>query len=138
MSIAGLFSNRGDKKSKGARILAEMKEIEYVQVGDYLIPAITTDDMPEEPIGKYGLMRRRHLKENDKRQYTLLQLEDRLYRHLSEIDRTAREQVNSFIEQMLLKEPAPDKASDPMGWVGHMENLKARAEEIVTRELIFA
>ena len=32
--------------------------------------------------------------------------------------------------------PAPDKKTDQMGWVQHMNSLKAQAEEIVTAELI--
>ncbi len=47
-------------------------------------------------------------------------------------------QVNLFLKLMLMKEAAPDKTGNPMGWVGYMENLKARVEEIVMRELIFA
>ena len=113
-------------------------EIEYMQAGDYLIPAIELDDVPLKPLGKYALMRLRHLKENAKVQYTILTMKGELYSHLEEMDETARQQVNQFIETTLEKEPAPDKTSDPMAWVGHMENLKARAEEIVTRELIFA
>ncbi|MDL2263063.1 TnpV protein [Synergistaceae bacterium OttesenSCG-928-I11] len=115
-----------------------MMEIEYVQAGDYLIPAIELDDVPTKPLGKYALMRRRHLETNDKVLYTTLQLKGELYSHLEEVDETARRQVNLFIERTLEKEPAPDKTNDPMAWVGCMENLKARAEEIVTRELIFA
>ena len=29
------------------------------------------------------------------------------------------------------------KAEDPMAWVGKMENIRSRAEEIVLRELIY-
>ena len=117
----------------------DMTEIDYIQTGDYLIPAIRLDDEPvsDEPLGKYGIMRNRHLRENDKPQYAILTLKGELYSHLSEIDRTAKEQVASFVETMLRKHPAPDKGADPMAWVGYMENLKAQAEEIVTRELIF-
>ena len=46
--------------------------------------------------------------------------------------------VKQFIEAISEKEPAPDRNADPMGWVGHMESLKAQAEEIVTRKLILA
>ena len=115
-----------------------MTELEYVQVGDYLLPALELDEAASEPLGKYGRMRLRHLQTNDKKAYTVMEIKGELDIHLREIDRTAKRQVNQFIEDMLKVEPAPDKTSDPMGWVGHMENLKARAEEIVTRELIFA
>lgn len=38
--------------------------------------------------------------------------------------------------QLLKASPAPDKKADQMGWVQHMNSLKAQAEEIVTAELI--
>ena len=115
-----------------------MVDIEYVWSGDYLIPAIELDDKPTKPLTKYGLMRLRHMQENDKVLYTVLQLRGNLYSHLEEIQETANRQVAQFINQMQKKHPVPDRNADPTAWVGYMENLKAQAEEIVTRELIFA
>jgi hypothetical protein len=62
-----------------------------------------------------------------------------LYSHLAEIDETAARRVESFMEEALKKDPIPEdlKNTNPLEWVGRMENLKAQAEEIVTRELIF-
>ncbi len=114
-----------------------MAEIGYRQAGGYLLPEIELDDIPTGPITKYGLMRLRHLQENDKAYYTMLQIEGRLYSHLEEIQEAAKRQVEWFINQMLEKHPAPERDSNPMAWGGYMENLKAQAEEIVTRELIF-
>ena len=114
-----------------------MAEITYRQAGDYLIPNIELDDAPKEPLSKYSLMRLRYLQQNDKVYYTMLQIEGRLYSHLEEVQATANRRVERFIESMLKKEPAPDRNADPLGWAGHMGNLKARAEEIVTQELIF-
>jgi hypothetical protein len=116
-----------------------MTELEYVQAGDYLIPALTLEDRPDRPLGKYGLMRHRHLKDNDKFQYSLLAIRGQLYSHLAEIDETAYRRVESFMEETLRKDPIPEdlKNTNPLEWAGRMENLKAQAEEIVTRELIF-
>jgi hypothetical protein len=33
--------------------------------------------------------------------------------------------------------PAPDKATNQMAWVGHMNSLKHQAEETVLTELIY-
>jgi hypothetical protein len=38
---------------------------------------------------------------------------------------------------MLKTDPAPDKATDQMGWVQHMNSLKAAAEETVLNDLIY-
>jgi hypothetical protein len=118
-----------------------MKELEYVQAGDYLIPALELEETEEEtrPLGKYGLMKFRHLRDNDKFQYSLLEIRGQLDSHLREIDETAAARVESFMEEELKKHPIPEdlKNTDPLEWAGRMENLKAQAEEIVTRELIF-
>jgi hypothetical protein len=116
-----------------------MMELEYVQAGDYLIPALELGETPDKPLGKYGLMRHRHLRDNDNFRYSLLMIRGQLYSHLAEIDETANNRVESFIEEVLEKNPIPEdlKNTDPLEWIGRMENLKAQAEEIVTRELIF-
>ena len=40
------------------------------------------------------------------------------------------------MQQYLLTNPAPDKATNQLGWVQHMNSLKAQAEEVVMTELI--
>jgi hypothetical protein len=130
------MTNGSRRKTKGA---IHMRELEYVQAGDYLIPALTLGEGAETPLGKYGLMRFRHLRDNDKFQYSLLEIRGQLDSHLREIDETANRRVESFVEDALKKNPIPEdlKNTDPLEWAGRMENLKAQAEEIVTRELIF-
>jgi hypothetical protein len=118
-----------------------MADLEYVKAGDYLIPALTLGETEGEstPLGKYGLMRFRHLRDSDKFQYSLLEIRGQLDSHLRGIDGTANRRVESFMEEALKKNPIPEdlKNTDPLEWAGRMENLKAQAEEIVTRELIF-
>ena len=36
----------------------------YTQVGDYLLPDLIIDETEQQPIGKYGRMRKRYLKEH--------------------------------------------------------------------------
>ncbi|MBE6061918.1 MAG: TnpV protein [Clostridium sulfidigenes] len=112
-------------------------ELTYTQTGDYLIPDLM---LPEEEthIGKYGMLRKTYLKNHRKGMYASLMLSGRLISHLSEIDRTARERVELITAQLLEKDPAPDKAIDPMGWTGHLNSLKHQAEETVLAELVFS
>lgn len=37
---------------------------------------------------------------------------------------------------LLAQNPAPDKATQQLAWVAHMNSLKAQAEEIILQELI--
>ena len=38
---------------------------------------------------------------------------------------------------LLARNPAPDKATQQLAWVAHMNSLKAQAEEIILRELVY-
>jgi hypothetical protein len=133
----GSNGRRTKDNTKGVR---DMAELTYHWEGDYLIPDLSLGEIPEKPLGKYGLMRFRHLQDYNKVLYTTLELKGQLDSHLAEIDETANMRVESFMEEALKRNPIPEelKNTDPMAWVGRMENLKAQAEEIVTRELIFA
>jgi hypothetical protein len=84
-------------------------------------------------------MRFRHLLDNDKYLYTLLEMRGQLDSHLAETDEAASRWVESFMEEYLKKNPIPEelKNTNPLEWAGRMENLRSQAEEIVTRELIF-
>ena len=41
-----------------------MSELTYARCGDYYIPDLKLSKQPEAPIGKYGRMRQRYLKEH--------------------------------------------------------------------------
>lgn len=117
-----------------------MKELTYTRNGDYLIPDLTLSEQPETNLGKYGRMRKKYLKEHRPILWNRLLLSEKLYPHLLEIEQTAQ----SRLEQMMKELPEAQgvteslKASDPMKWVGLMNNCKAQAEEIILAELIFS
>ena len=68
-----------------------------------------------------------------------LDLSEKLYRHLLEIDRAARERMDAMLPRMMEAAGVTEglKALDPMRWVGLMNTLKAQAEEIIQDELIY-
>ena len=80
------------------------------------------------PIGKYGRMRQRYLKEHRPSLYSSLILSEKLYPHLLEIDRAARERMDAMLPRMMdaagVTEELKDR--DPMRWVGLMNTLKRR------------
>ena len=67
-----------------------MSELTYTRCGDYYIPDLKLSEQPEAPIGKYGRMRQRYLKEHRPGLYSSLILSEKLYPHLLEIERTAQ------------------------------------------------
>ena len=55
-----------------------------------------------------------------------------------EVEQTAQSRMQQTMEQLLKQYPAPDKESQQMGWVQHMNSLKAQAEEVILTELIYS
>lgn len=113
-------------------------KIQYIRVGDYYIPDLTP---PEEarPIGKWGRIHREYLKEHKPIQYNCLLLSGKLWTYLADLNEQAQDRLERIIDQMKVSEGIAEtlKASDPMAWVQRMNNIRARAEEIVREELIF-
>ena len=110
-----------------------MNELTYTRCGDYYIPDLKLSEQPEAPIGKYGRMRRRYLKEHRPGLYSSLILSEKLYPHLLEIDRAAHERMDAMLPRMMEAAGVTEelKARDPMRWVGLMNTLKAQAEEVI-------
>ena len=115
-------------------------ELTYTKVGDYYIPDLVLDDDGDCEIGMYGRMRERFLEDHHHGTYTSLLLTGKLWKHLAEIDAACNERMDSLISAMAKREGVTEalKASDQMEWVGRMNNIRNRAEEIVLHELVYA
>ena len=113
-------------------------ELTYRQEGDYLLPNLEAPESPK--IGKYGMLRREFLRKHHSGIYTGMLLRGNLNSHLEEIDRQATEMMDRLMSQMAQEEGVTEslKASDQMRWVGLMNNIRQRAEEIVLKDLIYA
>lgn len=113
-------------------------ELTYRKVGDYFVPNL---EIPESPkIGKYGMLRRSYLRKNRQGIYTGLLLSGKLSGHLEEVDRQADEMVKRLISQMVKLQGVTEelKEQDQLKWVGLMNNIRAAAEEIVLKELVYS
>ena len=111
----------------------------YTRVGDYLFPNLVIEESEQRPIGKYGRMRKRYLKEHRPVLFTNLLTAGKLYRHLAEVDQACEDRMELLIMQMAENEGVTEalKASDQMEWVRQMNSIRSRAEEIVLHELVF-
>ena len=113
-------------------------DLTYRQEGDFLLPELEVET--PSTLGKYARMRERYLREERPVLYNRLILSGKLTVHLKEIDRTASQRLEllmrSLKKSMGLTEQM--KASDPMKWVGLMNNAKAKAEEMILSELIYS
>ena len=111
----------------------------YTQVGDVLLPYLTIGEDGQQPIGKYGRMRKRYLKEQHPILYSDLFLSGKLYPHLLEIDEACEGRMEFLTQQMAKQEGVTEalKAADQMEWIRHMNSIQNRAEEIVLNELVY-
>lgn len=93
----------------------------------------------QQPFGKYGRMRRTYLQEHHKVLYNQMFLDGSLWLHLREIDEQAQSTVNAIIARMAEIDGVTEelKATDPMRWVGLMNNYRHCAEELVLREIVY-
>ena len=113
--------------------------IKYELRGEQYYPMLEIAEQKEHKIGKYGLFHRDYIKQHKRGTYTTLLTEGRLNAHLREIDVQAASMVEAIVAN-LAKERGIDeelKASDALKWVAEMNNIKASAEEIVLREVIY-
>ena len=115
-----------------------MLELTYHWERDYLIPDLYPPEAPK--IGKFGTMRHDYLRHHHRGFFDGMLLSGKLNAHLEEVDRQANEMMERLTTQMAATEGVTEqlKAADQMAWVGAMNNIKARAEEIVLNELVYA
>ena len=113
--------------------------IQYHESGDYYLPNLVLEDTEVQPIGKYGRMRKRYLKEHRPGLYSTMLLEGELFQHLAEIEKACEERIDLLTQQMAKREAVTEalKAVDQLEWVRRMNNIQNRAEEIVLHELIY-
>lgn len=114
-----------------------MKQITYVRSGDYYIPDLK---LPEEnrPIGRWGRMHREFLREHKPIIFNQLCLSGELWIHLADINEQAEQRVAVLIRQMQEADGVTEelKATNQMEWIRRMNNIRARAEDIIRQELI--
>ena len=119
-------------------IYDESNGLHYTLVGDYYIPDLK---LPEEnrSIGHYGRMHRNYLKEQHPARYSNLALSGELWTYLADLNDRAEERLDLIIEQMKAAEGVTEelKTQNQLEWVGRMNNIRNRAEEIIRSELIY-
>ena len=120
-------------------IFDENNGLWYELVGDYYLPMVTVQQMDAEKIGIWGERRRRFLREHMKVTYNGMLLTGKLEEHLIKVNEVAEEMFDLLVKQMAANEGITEtlKAENQMAWVQQMNNVRARAAEIVREELIY-
>ena len=113
--------------------------IEYERRGEQYYPLLDLGEQTTYEFGKYGKLHLAFMKQHRRGTYTTLMSENRVNEHLHRIDEQAHEQLDLLTAQMAERMGATEelKAYDPMRWVQMMNNIKASAEEIVLKEVVY-
>ena len=111
----------------------------YREENGHLIPDVTLPEQSGYQIGKYGRMYLDYIKQHRRGRYTTLLTEGKLNAWLHEIDLEANEMLDSIIPRLAAERGIDEdlKARDMLRWVAEMNNIKASAEEIVLREVVY-
>ena len=119
--------------------LFEQRGGTYTPVNGVLLPDLVLDAPPPCSLGKYGRMRKRYLEQKHDGTFSALVLSSKLTKHLMEVDQAAQEQMEALTRQLAADEGVTEslKAADQMEWLRHMNSLRARAEEVIIRDLIY-
>ena len=112
--------------------------IQYIRSGEYIIPDLKLAEESRH-IGKWGRMHRDYLKEHHPIRFNNLVLSGNLWTYLADLNEQAQQRMETLIAQMQSAEGITEalKAADPIGWIQRMNNITARAEEIIREELIY-
>ena len=113
--------------------------IKYELRGEQYYPMLEISEQTNYEIGKYGHLHLDFIQKHRRGTYTTLLTEGRLNEHLHNIDEQAHEQIDLYISQMAKRMGATEdlKAYNPMRWVQIMNSIKASAEEIVLKEVVY-
>ena len=111
----------------------------YREESGHLIPNVTLPEQTDYRIGRYGRMHLDYIKQYRRGRYTILLTEDKLNAQLHEIDLEANEMLETIIPRLAAERGIDEnlKARDMLRWVAEMNNIKANAEEIVLREVVY-
>ena len=117
-----------------------MVQITYTIQGEYLLPNLLPPEPPKAPLGKYASLHSHHLKENRKVTFMNLLTSGKLNPYLEEVDQQANEMMEDLVKKMAKEQGVTEKmkAENQMLWVGLMNNIRAAAEEVVLKELIYS
>lgn len=112
--------------------------LSYTLHGDYYFPNLIINE-EKATYGKYGMLRKRYLKEHKSGYYQYLVLTGKLTEHLNQVDREVREAVERLVEQMAEKQGMTEKlkGDNQIEWVKRMNNIKVRGEEMVLEDVLY-
>lgn len=115
-------------------------KLNYTKVGDYLLPNLTIKNQNYGKINKYGRLRLRYLKKNNKGVYTTLLMKDELTNHLVSVSNECENRFKILMDNYIKNDEKlseKNKKNNQLEWVKLMNNYKDCAEEIILKEIVY-
>lgn len=119
------------------RIHDKTNGLNYTLQGDYYFPELIIKE-EEATYGKYGILRKKYLKEYKSGYYQYLLLIGKLTEHLNQVDKEARMQVEILVKQMAERQGVTEKMKEEnqIEWVGRMNNIRNVVEKMIVYNLV--
>ena len=112
-----------------------MENLTYSRNNGYRVPNLRMDEdgMQAEQLGRFGQMREKYLMEHRQGLYQSMLLTGRLWTHLTETDRQAKDMMERLTQEMATSMGVNEamKAANQMEWVQRMNNIQNRAKEVI-------
>ena len=112
-----------------------MKEIEYIQVGDYQLPNLKVEEMH---LNRFGRAKIDYLKKHDYLLYFKLLSKNELNDYLLKVQKEADDLYDRLVEEYKIKWNVTEelKQKNQIKWVQMMNNIKSCVDEIVYKTLL--
>ena len=112
-----------------------MKEIEYIQVGDYLLPNLKVEEIH---LNRFGRAKLDYLKKHDYGLYFKLLSKNELNDYLLKVQKEADDLYKRLVEEYKIKWNVTEelKQNDQIKWVQMMNNIKSCVDESVYKKLL--
>lgn len=122
-----------------AKTIFEQMDGIYTIQGDYYLPDLTLPAEEERPFGVWAQRRLRYLKQHHKILYYNLLTSGKLRSHLADVEEEAQSLFLRLVKEYAEREGVTEqlKTENPMEWVGRMNNIRERINEVVNKEMIF-
>ena len=116
-----------------------MKNITYTERNGICYPNLELPEQNNYPLGKYAYLRLDFMKKHRRGTYTSLLTEGKLNEYLHAIDIQAHELIDDIIPRLAQERGIDEvlKAHNALQWTAEMNNIKASAEEVVLREVVY-
>lgn len=103
------------------------------------IPYIALSVKMQVEIGVWGQRHLRYIKQHHKVRYVNLLISGKLNGYLADIDKQSEDMFFRLVKQMAERKGVTEqlKADEQMEWVARMNNIRSRATEIVSHDIIY-